>query len=74
MHGNAQQWCADCYDEDYYRKSPADNPKCEDQGNVRVVRGGSWLAGHFTARSAARGNLTPDSSSDDTGFRVARTQ
>ena len=50
MHGNAFQWCADWYGEDYYGKSPADDPTGPDSGYFRVLRGGSC---NFTPRDAA---------------------
>jgi len=42
MAGNVCQWCADWYEEDYYKKSPAKNPTGPDSGTDRVLRGGSW--------------------------------
>ena len=27
LHGNAQEWCSDWYSEDYYSKSPVDDPQ-----------------------------------------------
>jgi formylglycine-generating enzyme required for sulfatase activity len=47
LAGNMWEWTADLYDPDYYRKSPARNPKGPaDDGNPkarRVMRGGSWM-------------------------------
>jgi formylglycine-generating enzyme required for sulfatase activity len=42
MAGNAQEWVADWYAEDYYIHGPLNNPKGPDNGNFRCLRGGSW--------------------------------
>jgi formylglycine-generating enzyme len=73
MHGNAWQWCADWYGEDYYSKLPIDDPTGPDSGVFRVLRGGSWDLGPDFARSAKRGGSIPGSRDSRSGFRVART-
>lgn len=73
MHGNAGQWCADCLGEDYYAKSPADDPTGSDAAGL-VRRGGSWSDGPLDARSAFRSAYLPDHRDNSTGFRVARSQ
>lgn len=54
MLGNAWEWTADWYGEDYYAKSPLDDPQGPADGNVRVRRGGSWHTWALYARPAFR--------------------
>ncbi|TDP72650.1 formylglycine-generating enzyme family protein [Roseateles toxinivorans] len=54
MHGNAWEWVADWHGDDYYAKSPVDDPQGPADGSVRVRRGGSWHTWAFYARSSYR--------------------
>ncbi len=76
MHGNAMQWCSDWsdwYAEDYYGKSPGDDPTGPETGGSHVLRGGAWNCQVDAARSAARFYATPEFQADNIGFRVAMT-
>lgn len=71
--GNVWEWCADSFDPDYYRVSPADNPQGPPEGIPKVMRGGSYLC-HISYcnryRNSARTQNTPDSSMGNAGFRT----
>lgn len=54
IHGNVCEWTADWHGEDYYARSPSDDPKGPATGSVRVRRGGSWHTWPLYARSSYR--------------------
>jgi len=75
MAGNAREWVADRYQEDYYKTAPAMNPKGPEKGEMRVTRGGSWLSastgGTDSLRCSDREPRLPFEKLLDCGFRCA---
>ena len=72
MVGNAWEWTADLYGEDYYQHSPRLNPRGPSDGPDRVGRGGSWFYSPRFLRLSSRGRFGPTHWDDDLGFRCVR--
>ncbi len=71
MHGNLWEWCLDWYGEDYYAKSPMDDPSGPATGFDRVGRGGSWDDHASELGAAFRCFGPPSKRYPITGFRLA---
>jgi len=78
--GNVWEWCLDEYQEDFYQKSPGDNPLAGQSRSElftnyqnfetrRVLRGGSWYANPDVIRVAVRHRFSPDGRLNNYGFR-----
>jgi formylglycine-generating enzyme required for sulfatase activity len=73
MLGNVREWVEDCHQAGY-SGAPEDGSARKHEGKCekRVVRGGAWLDGPSTARSAYRYSEEEGMRNHQTGFRVAR--
>ncbi len=75
MSGNVWEWCADRFAEDAYRAASQQNPTGPNEGEARVLRGGSWLcAENYCAgyKVSTRSHYPPDSAYGHLGFRCVR--
>jgi sulfatase modifying factor 1 len=80
MSGNVFEWVSDWYDPTYFNASPALNPhgpatglNFANQGPVKVLKGGSWLAPSSSLHSSHRFWNQPENNSYGVGlgFRCA---
>jgi formylglycine-generating enzyme required for sulfatase activity len=68
MHGNVFQWCQDKDGE--FPETDAVDPQGPEDGDRRVVRGGSWKDDPEFCRSASRRWYKPDLRFERIGFRL----
>ena len=71
MLGNAWEWVSDWYAPDYYGLGEPRDPRGPASGNMRIVRGGSWVNDDpLMLRCAYRHKVPPDSCKYSMGFRI----
>jgi formylglycine-generating enzyme required for sulfatase activity len=70
MHGNVWEWTADWHGDDYYARSPVEDPPGPTDGGVKVRRGGSWHTWPLYARCAYRNWNAPGTRYPLVGFRL----
>ena len=80
MIGNAWEWVSDWYAEDYFATSPGTDPQGPAEGDLRVIKGGSWFGSNFVGadendrlRAALRVRYDPHNADGGIGFRCALT-
>ncbi|NIO87696.1 MAG: SUMF1/EgtB/PvdO family nonheme iron enzyme [Candidatus Aminicenantes bacterium] len=74
MSGNMAEWCWDWYDFDYYRVSPAKNPRGPLSGVRRVIRGGGWAFSEEYLCTGSRFYEVPFRKTSRISFRVVRSK
>ncbi len=70
MHGNAWEWTSDLHDDNYYARSPVDDPQGPSEGSVYVRRGGSWHTWPLYVRSSYRNWNSPQTRYTLVGMRL----
>lgn len=75
MSGNVWEWCENWFSPNFHLDDTKDNPKGPAEGEVKSMRGGSYLCHHSYCnryRVGARTSNTPDSSAGNIGFRCVK--
>ena len=72
LAGSVWEWVQDWYEASYYEQSPEQNPAGPEQGQFKVLRGGSWSELPKYLLSYGRFKLPPGTRNSYIGFRCAR--
>ena len=72
MVGNVSEWCADWWDDGYYKVSPKQSPQGPTAGTYRLIRGGAFDT-YFDNQATCqfRSGENPVARKHNIGFRCA---
>ncbi len=71
MCGNVWEWVSDWYSAGYYGLGESRDPHGPESGNMRIVRGGSWVNDDVSMlRCSYRHRVPPDTYAYSVGFRI----
>lgn len=74
MSGNVYEWCEDTYSERAYSMLPKNNPVNQNEGVIKVIRGGNHYHQANQARVSKRNQFVEDGNYSDTGLRLVMTE
>jgi formylglycine-generating enzyme len=72
MAGSLYEWVADWYDDEYYAKTPSQNPRGPSEGTQKVQRGGSYTNNPYRLRASFRTKDNPTEARPNVGFRCVQ--
>jgi len=72
MSGGVAEWCSDWFHRTYYERSPPENPQGPDEGQYRIIRGGSWSSGPARITVFFRNWVRPNQRTPNLGFRCVK--
>ncbi|MEZ5400642.1 MAG: SUMF1/EgtB/PvdO family nonheme iron enzyme [Bryobacteraceae bacterium] len=72
MSGGVSEWCNDWFAREYYRSSPAANPKGPESGTYKVIRGGAWSDSGPRVTVFFRNWVRTNQKTPNLGFRCAK--
>ena len=73
LAGNVAEWVQDWWSPNYYRLSSINDPTGPEQGDYKVIRGGSWDQPAAELMTTFRAYHNPDKGAAHIGFRCARS-
>ncbi|MFN7922013.1 MAG: SUMF1/EgtB/PvdO family nonheme iron enzyme [Bryobacteraceae bacterium] len=73
MAGGVSEWVADWFEREYYKASPAKNPRGPETGVYKVIRGGAWSDAAPRCTVFFRNWVRPNQKTPNLGFRCARS-